>query len=232
MAVGTVEIETLEQMVKAITRHYTAVKFSSVEMRNALNAAQGKVFTLLPSGVKSSLYGDKHDYDAPTGSSGEYVVDLSTENPYDVNAVRRYSVTDGVVPMFHADLDFVLSVWENSYRQGVYWAKHGDALYLSEELPAPGDKVRVYYIKSPVDMDESNDLDLPDEYRRYLVLTAALDLLSYAQDVGADKVTSARQEVVVEGRTLGLHPDIKGSKAEIDDTASSENGEPIAQGGE
>lgn len=230
MAIGSVTLATLTQMVQAITRQYTPAEFSPDEIENALNAAQGKVFLMLPKEIKAALYGSKDDVEA-ADALGETTVDISSLNAWDIVAVRQvltispYTVT----PMFQADLDFVLSVSENTFRQGVYWARLGSALYLSESIDS--DEARVFFILRPTDMSGSNDMDLPDEYRRYLVLIASLDLLSYMQGVPREAITSARQEVVAEGKLLGFYPDLKEGMAQMDAKASSQNEEPLGTEG-
>jgi len=227
MAVGSISLNDLVAMVRAITRQYSEVDFSREEVERALNAAQGKVFLALPNDVKRALYGDSDDLDT-TEASGQYTVDLTTAtgSVWDIVAVRQVdSVDDSLSPMFKADLDFVLSVSNNEYRQGVYWGRHGSVLHLSEGVDP--DTVRIFYIVRPTDMDVSNDLDLPDEYRRYLVLMSALDLLSFAPGVPKDSVASARQEVVAEGKAVGLYPDLRDGLAQIDAKASSKDEEPL-----
>ena len=230
MAIGTITLATLVQMVKAMTRHYTAVDFTDDEIGNSLNASQGKVFLMLPKEIKSALYGDKDDI-TPADAVGETIADISSLEIWDIVAVRQvltgspYTVT----PMFQADLDFVLSVSMNTFRQGVYWARLGDSIYLSESIDP--DDIRVFFIIRPTDMDDSNGMDLPDEYRRYLVLLSSLDLLSYARDVPREAISSARQEVVAEGKMLGFYPDIKEGMAEMDAKASSQTEEPLGTEG-
>jgi hypothetical protein len=233
MSVGTVTLSTLTQMVRAITRHYTAVTFSDSEVENALNAAQGKAYIALPAGVKRALYGSMSDLTVAE-SNGLYTATLPS-TAWDVTAVRLYytvSSVDYTKPMFQADLDFVLAVSDNDYRQGIYWVRHGGSLYFSEGITVSGadessEKARVFTLTRPVDMDIDNDFDLPDEYRRYVVLMAALDLLSFASNVPNDAIASARQEVVVEAKSLGLYPDIQAGMAMFDAKASSKDEEPL-----
>ena len=224
MAVGTIALADMIERVRALMRSYTSIQYSTTEITNALNDAQGKVFLSLNSEIKQNLYGDVADLAIAT-SEGKITCDLSTPDPWDILACKHIYVVDTTTyteGMFKANIGFVLSVGDNDWRSGIHWARVGTKLYLSEDPNDGDDEVRIWYIKRPTDM---GTLDVPNEYARLVALFAAADLIILAKDAPRDAAMQLRQEILYETRSLGLYPDRQGSmQSEADDPDPEDGG--------
>jgi len=186
MAIGTVTLDVLRSDLRARIYEIAPKKFSDKELERWLNVAQQEL-TIHIKDFSEEWYLASKTININVADVGNAKIDLSGTNYFSTDWAKvnelhfilariysYFSITSGSKKPVHIVPISKLEVEGQNFLYGrnkPLCSRVGTNLYFSQAL-STDDSFDVFYYRKPVDMDTSNNLDIPDSMQDLVVMFA------------------------------------------------------------
>jgi hypothetical protein len=184
MSISSVTIESLIAIVRALVKNYITEPFIDDDYTAILNAKQAEIFARLPYRMKEFWYGTTSlpSLAADLGGTELWCFDKPSDM-FDIVMIRHdYTEGSDTKRITCEEVDpKSLAEYQNNELlvERKAYSIVGSKIYTTLD-GAPSGTYSLWYIRTPVDMDSGNDMDLPTEYRQLLVALACSEIVSTA----------------------------------------------------
>lgn len=180
MAVGSFSKEALLKMLRTKIKDYTDMDVGDTELLEIINQTQGELFVLMDWEIKKFWYLETASVVlAADEVFGYYIDDSLPSDLWDVVGAEYFYVEDGEDKRKWMK-KIGLPGFEHLSTSRLYddthgWCMQGGVFYSSfTEVLGADESIALYYIRKPTNVDDGNDMDLPDPYLKALISESAM----------------------------------------------------------
>jgi hypothetical protein len=203
MALGTLTLARLTEIVRSLVQTYTNTSVSPIDIQDALNLKQDTVFTLMPRDMKKFWYGKLATVaTVAIDTTSGYLAGARPTDMWDVVSMKRVWTESAVgyrQDLKKIDLEEFEEYLKNRFRDVPGYCVFGDKVLFSFVATQSASIFVIAYIRTPVTMTVVGSfLDLPNQFADVLVAMAGTHCVAQLNVATEAKATALQVFAMME----------------------------------